>query len=120
MKPRLALLVLALSLTACAASVAPARRAPVDADHRIATAEQELARAAAELHQEKAASAVDCQRAVDLTATICKLAGRICSLVAQEPSTGAHPRCQDANLHCERARQDTAAVCSRAPRGQEP
>lgn len=112
MKSRLAFLLLVISLAGCAASVAPARQASVDVDPRIAAAEQELARAEVELHQQKAAAAVDCPRACDLTATICKLAERICEMAEQDSTANVRARCQDARQRCARAQRDTAVVCS--------
>lgn len=112
MSPHRVLVMLgSLWLAACAAFPRlPPATSPTD--QRILAAERELSRAEAELHQQKAATSVDCPRACDLTATICQLAERICTLAQQNPADNLHPRCQDARQRCQRARQDTAASCN--------
>lgn len=56
-------------------------------------------------------STLDCEAARDLTATVCELAERVCSL--GDASESSRARCSDGRQRCERAQARVAERCPR-------
>ncbi len=112
---KLVAIVFVLALVGCAAARPPAggvAPGPTEDEQRIATgAEMEISHREAALSTLSGEANPDCARICELVANICDLAGRICKLARQDPAANLEPRCQDAELRCDRAPELAAGRC---------